>query len=128
MRIIGHGIDLIEIQRIAQMLDDHGESFTHRCFTASEREYADGGGKLRAERYAARFAAKEAVLKALGTGWSQGATWNEIEVGRDPAGRPTIKLSGRTARIAEELGIGMWHLSLSHSKSHAIASVIGSQS
>jgi holo-[acyl-carrier protein] synthase len=90
------------------------------------RAYADGGGKVRAARYAARFAAKEAVLKALGTGWTQGTSWNEIEVSRDPAGRPSITLTGRCAEIAAELGIESWHLSLSHSKANAIASVIGS--
>lgn len=128
MRIIGHGIDLIEIQRMARMLEDHGDSFTRRCFTEDERVYADAGGKLRPERYAARFAAKEAVFKALGTGWSQGIGWHEVEVRRDPAGRPTIEVSGRCADLATELGVGCWHLSLSHSKTHAIASVIGSQS
>jgi holo-[acyl-carrier protein] synthase len=125
MPIIGHGIDLIEIDRIERMLSDHGERFTYRCFTESERCYAEAGGRLRAERYAARFACKEAVLKALGTGWAQGTSWQDVEVRRDPAGRPTIALTGRCAEIAANLGIRRWHVSISHSRTHAMASVIG---
>ncbi|MCL4209081.1 MAG: holo-ACP synthase [Phycisphaeraceae bacterium] len=124
MRIMGHGIDLVEITRIAHMLETHGERFLARCFTAGEQAYAEQSHRLRAERYAARFAAKEAVLKALGTGWRDGIAWTDVDVTRDPAGQPGVRLSGRSAQIARERGITGWLLSLSHSDSHAIASAL----
>jgi holo-[acyl-carrier protein] synthase len=124
MNLIGHGIDLVDTARIAKMLDEHGERFLGRCFTAAEHEYCHENGRRRIERLAARFAAKEAVLKALGTGWRDGIAWTDIEVVREPSGRPGIRLHGRAARIAAELGIAGWHLSLTHTQSHAMASVI----
>jgi len=123
MAIVGHGVDLTEVSRIEQMLGDHPERFLERCFTPTEQ--ADGGdGPRRAERLAARFAAKEAALKALGTGWSDGVGWTDIGVIRTNAGKPELAVTGRAAEIAGALGITRWHVSLSHTGDHAIASVI----
>ena len=128
MAVIGHGIDIVEVARIERMLRDHGDRFAARCFTEAEREYADRADRRRAEHYAARFACKEAVLKALGTGWKGGIEWTDIEVVRLADGRPQVRLSGRAAAIADDLGITHWHASLSHVGQAAIASVIGSGS
>ncbi len=125
MRIIGHGIDIVEVARIATMLEAHGERFVTRCFTRAEADYAEAAHRRRAERYAARFACKEAVLKALGTGWRDGIAWRQIEVRRAPSGRPSLVLTGRCAEIADDLGIVQWHVSLSHTDTNAIASVLG---
>ena len=126
MRIIGHGIDIVEVARIAAMLQEHGQRFVTRCFTEAESGYAESSRRRRAEHYAARFACKEAVLKALGTGWRDGVSWRDIEVRRGPSGQPNVLLTGRCAEIADELGIELWHVSLSHTETNAIASVIGS--
>jgi holo-[acyl-carrier protein] synthase len=125
MRIIGHGIDVVDVARIEQMLAQHGERFVRRCFTPAERDYSESGTKRRAERYAARFACKEAVLKALGTGWRDGIAWTDIEVVRQPSGRPALSLSGRCAELALRLKITQWHISLSHTAQIATASAIG---
>ena len=125
MQIIAHGVDLVEIPRIASMLATHGERFATRCFTEAEQAYAEAGRRLRPQRYAARFACKEAVLKALGTGWAGGISWRDIEVERAPSGRPRLRLTGRCAELAEGLRISQWHVSLSHTPSSAVASVIG---
>lgn len=121
--IIGHGVDIVETARIKQMLGDHPERFLERCFTAGEQ--ADSKSSRRhLEHLAARFAAKEAVLKALGTGWSQGIGWTDIEIVRAESGKPSLSITGRAGEIAKELGITHWHLSMSHIASTAIASVI----
>ena len=125
MEIIAHGVDLVEVSRIAQMLATHGDRFSQRCFTDRERAYADSGRRTRAERYAARFAAKEAVLKALGTGWRDGISWRDIEINRAPSGQPRLALTGRCAELAAELRIVSWQISLSHTRGNALASVIG---
>ena len=106
------------------MLTDHAERFTHRCFTESERDYADVAQAVRAERYAARFAAKEAILKALGTGLRDGIDWTELTITRDSLGKPGVILAGRASVIATEAGIRSWHLSLTHAGGMAMASVI----
>jgi len=124
MNVIAHGIDLVETARIAEMLDEHGGRFVERCFTPSERAYADDGSRRRAERYAARFAAKEAVLKAIGTGWRDGISWQDVEVKRSPMGEPSLVLSGKCAEVATSLGIVDWRVSLSHTDLYAVASVI----
>jgi holo-[acyl-carrier protein] synthase len=124
--VIAHGVDLVEIPRIEAMLLQHGQRFTARCFTEAEQAYAEAGRRMRAQRYAARFACKEAVLKALGTGWRKGISWRDVEVRHDALGQPQVALSGRCAEIATGLGIDRWHLSLSHTPSNAIASVIAS--
>ena len=122
--LLGHGIDLVPTDRIARMLERHGETFRLRCFTPGERADCERNPKRRAEHYAARFAAKEAVLKALGTGWSQGITWQDVAVTRDAQGRPGVALTGRAAEFAAAQGIDHWLLSLSHVEAYAIASAI----
>jgi holo-[acyl-carrier protein] synthase len=124
MRIIGHGIDLVEVSRVAHLLEAHGDRFIERCFTPGEREYAEQSVQRRAEHYAVRFAAKEAILKALGTGWRHGISWTEMEVVRHPSGQPGVCLTGRCAQIAQEGGVGDWLLSLSHTAQFAIGSAI----
>ena len=124
MRILGHGIDLVEVSRIQGLLETHGERFLQRVFTADERAYADCARRRRAERYAVRFAAKEAVLKALGTGWTRGIGWTDIEVVRADSGQPSVRLAGRCAETAEAAGVQAWFLSLSHTDDLAMASAI----
>jgi holo-[acyl-carrier protein] synthase len=128
MRIIGHGVDLVEIARIERMLDDHGDRFSTRCFTEEERAYGEASAAVRGERYAARFAAKEAVLKALGTGLRDGIEWTDIEVRRSAASTPSIELKGRAGEVARSIGIESWSLSLSHAGGMAMASVIATGS
>ena len=125
MQIIGHGIDIVETARVAQMVEQHGDRFLKRCFTQGERDYVAANPMRMAEHLAGRFAAKEAILKVLGTGWSQGIAWTEAEVVREASGKPTVKLHGRCAEVARELGIAQWHLSISHSGAYATASAIG---
>lgn len=124
MRIIGHGIDIVENSRIAALLEAHGHLFLHRCFTPSEQAYAEAGKRRRVERYAARFAAKEAVLKAIGTGWRDGISWKDVEVLKMPSGEPRILLTGRCAEYARERGVTEWRASLSHTDHYAMASVL----
>lgn len=121
--IIGHGVDLVEVARIALMIEAHAHQFLNRVYTAAEQHYADSS-KRRLEHYAARFAAKEAALKALGTGWRDGIAWTDCEVVLLPSGAPTLRLSGRAAELAAEAGITRWFVSLSHTETHAMASVI----
>ena len=125
MNVLAHGVDLVQIARIAALLDTHGERFLARCFTDGERAYAESGRRTRVERYAARFACKEAVMKALGTGWRDGISWRDIEIAREPSGQPRLTLTGRCAELAEAMSITAWRISLSHTGTAAIASVIG---
>lgn len=125
MPILGHGIDIVETARIQQMLDEHGQRFLDRCFSPAEQAYCATNTKRYIEHLSGRFAAKEAVLKVLGTGWRGGIAWTDIEVLRDPSGQPKIRLSGECARIAQRLGISRWHVSISHISTHATASAIG---
>jgi holo-[acyl-carrier protein] synthase len=124
MAILGHGIDLVATARIAAMLDRHGDHFIQRVFTERERSYCRANPRRRAEHYAARFAAKEAVFKAIGTGWRDGTTWTDVEVTRRPSGEPGLKICGRTRQIADAMQVTHWHVSLSHTDDLAIASVI----
>ena len=124
MPIVGHGIDLVDIARLGRTLDDHPERFLERCFTSAEQVYCDEGGTRRLERLAGRFAAKEAVLKALGTGLRHGMAWTDIETLPDDAGRPTVHLQGQAAVFADSLGVSQWWMSISHTETHAIASAI----
>lgn len=128
MSIIGHGIDIVKVKRIARSLEKHGPKFLDRCFCAHEQAYADANPKRRAEHLAGRFAAKEAVLKAIGTGWRDGIAWTDIEIVLLPSGQPTVKLSGETQRIAENLKIDSWHVSISHTSKNATASAIAESS
>jgi holo-[acyl-carrier protein] synthase len=123
--IAGHGIDIIETARIRQSVEEHGERFLHRVFTACEHEYCARNRKRYFEHLAGRFAAKEAVLKVLGTGWRGGIAWTDIEILCEPSGQPRVQLTGECARIARELGIVQWHVSISHIETHATASAIG---
>lgn len=121
--IIGTGIDMVEVPRVAAAIARFGGRFLRRIFTESEIRYCDAKAN-RAERYAARFAAKEAGLKALGTGWRHGISWQELEVRREPGRRPGLAFSGRAAEFAARLGTRRVFLSLSHTTEHAIAQVI----
>ena len=125
METLVHGIDLVEIARIDRMLREHGDRFVDRCFTETERLYAEAGSRRRGERYAARFAAKEAALKALGTGWRDGIAWQDVAIEREPSGQPRLRIYGEASKVAESLGVRCWLVSLSHTDTHAIASVIG---
>lgn len=125
MRVLGHGVDIVEVSRIAAMLEEHGERFLSRCFTTGERGYSEPR-KRAAEHLAGRFAAKEAVLKAIGTGWRSGIAWTDIEVHLLPSGQPEVELHRMAASAALQLGIIEWKLSISHTEGYAVASVIGS--
>jgi len=121
--IVGSGIDLAEIGRIQQSIDRYGSRFLNRIYTAAEQAYCLHRRKS-AESFAARFAAKEAGAKALGTGISRGVNWLEIEVVREPGGRPTLKFHGRAAQIAAHLGVAHAALSITHTADLAMASVV----
>jgi len=121
--LVGTGVDLIEIERIAQSIERYGDRFLRRIFTDHEIEYCSRK-RGSAESFAARFAAKEAGAKALGTGISRGVTWNEFQVERQPGGRPTLQLRGRAALLATELGVRTISLSLTHTATLAMASVM----
>ena len=125
MSIIGHGIDIVETARIRHLFEEHGERFTDRVFTPIEQAYANRSSKRRFEHLAGRFAAKEAVLKVLGTGWRGGIAWTDIEIRNEASGQPVVHLTGECARIAEKLGIARWLVSISHIETHATASAIG---
>ena len=125
MSVIGHGIDIVETSRIAQMLEEHGQRFLDRCFTPGEQAYCARSTKRRVEHLSGRFAAKEAVLKVIGTGWRGGIAWTDVEVVNHESGQPSIVLTGETARIAAEQGITRWMISISHIETHATASAIG---
>ncbi len=124
MNVIAHGIDLVEVARIDGMLASHGERFLERVFTQNERAYANAGGVQCSQRLSARFAAKEAVLKALGTGMSTGMAWTDIEVRTEASGEPRLFLTGGAATAAQAMGITQWLISLTHTGGLAMASVI----
>jgi holo-[acyl-carrier protein] synthase len=121
--IVGTGIDIAEVPRIAQSIERFGERFLRRIFTEGEIRYCDSKAN-RVERYAARFAAKEAAMKALGTGWNHGVRWRDCEVTRMPGGRPTLTFHGEAAEFAAKLGTKNIALSLTHTKEQAMAQVI----
>jgi holo-[acyl-carrier protein] synthase len=121
--IIGMGVDLAEVHRIQKAIERHGEPFLRRVYTAGEREYCERF-KNKYERYAGRFAAKEAAMKALGTGWKRGVRWVDFEVVRELGGRPTIRLDGEAKKIAEQLGVKRIALSITHTEAQALAQVI----
>jgi holo-[acyl-carrier protein] synthase len=124
MPIVGHGVDIVETARIAELLERHGQRFLDRCFTSAEQDYCARNGKRRMEHLAGRFAAKEAILKALGTGWRGGIAWTDIEILPEALGRPSVTLTGESQRLAERMGILRWHLSISHIETHAMASAL----
>jgi holo-[acyl-carrier protein] synthase len=121
--IVGTGIDLAEVPRIRQSITRFGDRFLRRVYTEGEIRYCDSKAN-RVERYAARFAAKEAAMKALGTGWSHGVRWRDCEVVRLPGGRPSITFYGKAGEIAARMGVKNAALSLSHTAEQAIAQVI----
>ena len=121
--IVGTGIDIAEVPRIRQSIERFGERFLQRIFTAGEIRYCDSKAN-RFERYAARFAAKEAAMKALGTGWNHGVRWVDCEVARLPGGRPTITFHGKAGEFAAKLGVKNAALSITHTKEQAMAQVI----
>ncbi len=121
--IVGSGVDITEVPRVAASIERFGERFLKRVFTDGEIQYCQSKHN-KVERFAARFAAKEAALKALGTGLRMGISWREVEVTRMPGGRPTISFHGVAAQFYSRLGAKRAHLSLSHTEEHAIAYVI----
>jgi holo-[acyl-carrier protein] synthase len=121
--IVGTGIDIAEVPRIEASIARFGDRFVRRIFTEAEIHYCESKAN-RIERYAARFAAKEAAMKAIGTGWNHGVTWRDVEVSRQPGGRPSIVFHGKAAEFAAKLGAVHVALSLSHTKEYAIAQVI----
>jgi len=121
--LVGTGIDLAEVPRIRQSIARFGDRFLDRIYTPAEKAYCLRKKKSAAESFAARFAAKEAAAKALGTGISHGVTWLEIEVTREPGGRPSLRFSGRAAERAERMGVTHTALSLTHTGQIAMASV-----
>jgi holo-[acyl-carrier protein] synthase len=121
--IVGTGVDIVEVPRVAAAIERFGPRFLRRIFTAQEIQYCDSKHN-RVERFAARFAAKEAAFKAIGTGLRRGVTWHDAEVTRQPGGRPTLTFHGRGAEFAAQLGVKHVALSLSHTEQHAIAHVI----
>ena len=120
--VVGIGIDLVEIHRMKKAIEK--PLFVQRVFTASEQTYCNGRGRQNAASYAARFAAKEAVMKALGTGLAGGGTWQDIEVLPDDQGKPVMSLTGGFGQLARELGVTTIHVSLSHTQEYATAQVL----
>jgi holo-[acyl-carrier protein] synthase len=121
--IVGLGIDLEEVDRVQGAIERQGERFLKRIYTAKEREYCEQF-KDKYERYAGRFAVKEAAMKALGTGWSRGVRWVDIEVVRLRGGRPTLELKGEARKIADKLGVKNIAISITHTPRQAWAQVI----
>jgi holo-[acyl-carrier protein] synthase len=121
--ILGTGVDLAEVARIRASIERYGERFTRRVFTDLEIAYVERKAN-KYERYAARFAAKEAGMKAIGTGWSSGVKWKDLEVANLPSGRPTLVLHGAAGEIALRLGVQAVHLSLTHTAEQAMACVV----
>ncbi len=121
--ILGVGIDLLEVARIERALERHGSRFERRVFTAAEIELCRGRAD-RLQALAARFAAKEACLKALGTGWSDGLAFGQVEIVRESSGRPALRLHGAAAERAARLGVTKTHVSLTHQPTAAAAIVI----
>ena len=121
--VVGIGTDLAEVARIRDSIARFGERFLGRIYTDSERAYAASKANA-AERFAARFAAKEAAMKAIGTGWRRGVTWKDFEVVNEPSGRPTLRFHGVAKRIAEVMGAKRVSISLTHTAETAFAIVV----
>ena len=121
--IVGTGIDMAEVPRVRAAIERYGRRFVERVYTPAEIAYVERKAN-RFERYAARFAAKEAGMKAIGTGWRQGIRWQDFEVSNLPSGRPTLRLHGVAARVAQKLGVKSISLSLTHTAEHGMAFVI----
>lgn len=121
--IVGTGIDLAEVDRIRRAIERHGGRFIERIYTGGEIAYVERKAN-RFERYAARFAAKEAGMKAIGTGWSGGVRWQDFEVANLSSGKPTLKLHGVAAEVAAKLGVRSVALSITHTAQQGMAFVI----
>ena len=123
MEIIAHGIDLVDCPRIEEMVARHGERFVQRIFTAAEQAYAESN-KNKIEKLAGRFAAKEAILKLMGTGWRGKIAWTDIEIINNSSGQPKVTLGGEVEKIADKLGIKHISVSITHTANFAIASAV----
>jgi len=123
MEFVAHGIDLVDFPRIEEMAKRHGERFLNRVFTATEQAYAKAN-KNGLEKLAGRFAAKEAILKLMGTGWRGKIAWTDIEIVNNPVGRPEVTLRGEVEKLAEKLGIKHISVSITHTANFAIASAV----
>src|SRR5438477_6641564 len=121
--IVGTGIDIVEVPRVAAAIDRFGQRFLQRIFTAAEIRYCESKAN-RVERYAARFAAKEAGMKAIGTGWKRGVRWQDFEVANLASGKPTLNLHGVAAEVAANLGVRSVALSMTHTALQGMAMVI----
>ena len=122
--IVGLGTDIVEIDRVRSMIERHGQAFLERCFTPAECAYAERHREP-APRFAGRWAAKEAVVKVLGTGFVKGITFHDIEVLPDDNGRPHVTLTGGAAEIAQQLGMDEILITISHAREYATATAIG---
>jgi holo-[acyl-carrier protein] synthase len=118
--LMGIGTDIIECERIGKMIDKHGETFLARVFTQGEIDYCSGR-KAANQHFAGRWAAKEAVLKALGTGWAHGIQWTDVEVLNQQGGKPNVNLRGRAHEICLQQGISEMMISISHCRNYAVA-------
>jgi len=123
MEIVAHGIDLVDCPRIAEMVERHGGRFINRIFTKAEQAYAKST-RNEIEKLAGRFAAKEAILKLVGTGWRGKIAWTDIEVINNAMGQPEVTLTGEVKTIAEKLGISHVSVSITHTANFAIASAV----
>jgi holo-[acyl-carrier protein] synthase len=123
METVAHGIDLVDFPRIDEMIKRHGERFLNKVFTATEQDYAQAN-KNGAEKLAGRFAAKEAILKLMGTGWRGKIAWTDIEIVNNPTGQPEVTLCGEVKKIADRLGIKHISVSITHTANFAIASAV----
>ncbi len=123
-KLISIGTDIVECVRIAQMIEKHGEVFLQRVFTQKEILYCSSR-KAATQHYAGRWAAKEAVLKVLGTGWTKGIQWTDVEIVNEVSGAPVIMITGKAAQIARERGIREVMISISHCRSYATAFATG---
>lgn len=121
--IVGTGVDLAEVDRIKASIERFGAKFVHRVYTPAEIAYVERKAN-RFERYAARFAAKEAGMKAIGTGWRHGVRWQDFEVANLPSGKPTLRFHGVAAKFAERLGVRNVALSITHTAALGMAHVI----
>lgn len=121
--IIGIGTDITECLRIARMIERHGELFIDRVYTPDEIKYCQSR-KQATQHYTGRWAAKEAILKAIGTGWRRGISWRDMEVRNDLSGKPVVAVRGGVKEVIERLGISEIHVTISHCRSHATATAI----
>ena len=123
METIAHGIDLVDFERIEQMLERHEDRFLDRVFTSAEQAYANSN-RDSTQTLAGRFAAKEAILKLMGTGWRGKIAWTDIEVLNNPSGQPEVTVRGEVEKIARRLGVKQISVSITHTANFAIASAV----